>query len=291
MTHSNSLLRRQSIRLPGGVRLTYAEQGPRGGTTLLLLHGITDSWRSFEPLLPWLPTDWHVIALSQRGHGDSDHGPLSYRTQDFAADAAALLTQLALAPAIVVGHSMGAANAMQLAGDRPELVRAVVGIGAFAQFADKAELAAFHASAIAPLGDVVPRALAQAFQQDTIAGPVAPGLLETMVDECLKAPAAVWRAAFAGLFADSFVAALPRIAAPVLLAWGDADAFVPRSDQDRLLQALRQAQLSVYRGTGHAVHWEQPERVAADLVRFAASLPARAPTRAGRAVVHEKAST
>lgn len=35
------------LRLPDGLHLEYAEQGPRSGTTLLLLHGITDSWRSF----------------------------------------------------------------------------------------------------------------------------------------------------------------------------------------------------------------------------------------------------
>lgn len=268
----------RAARLPNGVRLEYAEQGPRGGNTLLLLHGITDTWRSFEPLLPWLPLDWHVIALSQRGHGGSDHWPQSYRARDFAADAAALLRQLALPPAIVVGHSMGAANAMQLAIDRPELVRGLVGVGAFASFADKAELVEFHASAIATLADQVPRALAQAFQQDTVAGPLPPGLLEAMVDECLKAPASVWRAAFGALFEDSFSAGLQRIAAPALLVWGDADAFVPRSDQDRMLRALQQVRLTVFGGVGHSVHWEQPERLARELARFVSTLPGRSPT-------------
>ena len=75
------------LRLPDGRRFEIVEQGGRGGTALLLLHGITDTWRSFEPVLPWLPDEWHVVALTQRGHGGSD-AAASYRTRDFAADAA-----------------------------------------------------------------------------------------------------------------------------------------------------------------------------------------------------------
>src|SRR5574337_1292445 len=91
-----------------------------GGPTVLLLHGSTDSWRSFEALLPLLPAHWHVIAPSQRGHGRSDKGATDYGTRAFADDAAALARQLALPPLIVVGHSMGAVNGLRLAIDHPE---------------------------------------------------------------------------------------------------------------------------------------------------------------------------
>jgi len=41
---------------------------------------------------------------------------------------------------------------------------------------------------------------------------------------------------------------------------------VPRAEQDRLLATLPFARLEVYEDTGHAVHWEQPARVVADLL-------------------------
>ena len=44
----------QSVELPGGARLQYVEQGARAGVPLVLLHGYTDSWRSFELVLPYL---------------------------------------------------------------------------------------------------------------------------------------------------------------------------------------------------------------------------------------------
>lgn len=287
------------LSLPGGLRLEFAEQGPAPGpgvTSVLMLHGITDTWRSFEPVLPHLPADWHVVSLSQRGHGGSQAPRSGYRTRDFAADAAAFIEARGMAPALVVGHSMGAANAMRLAIDRPELVRGLVAAGAFASFGDKPELVEFVRSTIAPIGKRVPRELAEAFQRDTVAGPLGPGLLQTMVDECLRTPASVWREAFAGLLEDDFSGELGRIAAPMLLSWGDADVFVPDADQQRIVHAVRagggEAERVRYRAVGHAVHWERPERFAADLLHFVARLPAlRRPVGATTTPAQTTAST
>ena len=261
----------KTLRLPDGRRFELVEQGRHGGTPLLLLHGITDTWRSFEPVLPFLPDGWHVVALSQRGHGGSD-AAASYRTREFAADAAAVMAALAMAPAIVVGHSMGAVNALRVAIDHPRRVRGVVAAGAFASLGDKPALVSFVEKDILTLGDTVPPALADAFQRDTVAGPVAPGLIETMVAECLRTPAATWKGAFAGLLEDDFGGELGRIEVPVLLPWGDADSFASEDDQQRLQRALPRATRSVFRGVGHALHWEQPERFAAELRRFVRSL-------------------
>ncbi|VTU13666.1 alpha/beta fold hydrolase [Variovorax sp. RA8] len=80
----------RQIQLPGRARLEFAEQGGRSGTPVIALHGVTDSWRSFEPVLPCLPSELRVIALTQRGHGASDKPAGGYRTADFAADVAAI---------------------------------------------------------------------------------------------------------------------------------------------------------------------------------------------------------
>ena len=48
--------------------------------------------------------------------------------------------------------------------------------------------------------------------------------------------------------------------------------FASEEDQRRLQRARPSATRSVYRGVGHALHWEQPERFAADLRRFVRSL-------------------
>lgn len=257
----------RNVRLASGLTIECAEQGQRGGPALLMLHGITDTWRSFEPVLPWLPSDWHVVSMTQRGHGGSS-AATSWRTREFAADAACLIEELGLPQVLLVGHSMGAVNALRMAIDHPTRVRGVVAAGAFASFSDKPGFVDFVQNRMLTLGEQVPRELAESFQRDTLAGPVAPGLLETMVDECLRTPAATWRGAFAALLEDDFSAELHSINAPVLLPWGDADAFSPESDQQRLERQLPRATRAVYAGVGHALHWEQPRRFAADLMHF-----------------------
>jgi pimeloyl-ACP methyl ester carboxylesterase len=256
------------LTLPDGLRLEIAEQGDPAGTPVVLLHGITDSWRSFETVLPHLPASLRVVSVSQRGHGGSDK-PASYRTREFAADAAALIEALDLRGAIVVGHSMGSVNAMRLAIDRRDLVAGVVLAGAFASFGDNEGIVAFVRDAIEPLRDPIGRDFVAEWQQSTLAHPVDPAFFEAIVDETLKVPAFVWRAAFRGLLEDDFTADLPRITAPALLLWGSADAFASESDQQRIGRAVPGARRVTYDDAGHALHWEQPERFAADVAGFA----------------------
>lgn len=264
----------KTVTLANGVRLEIAEKGPREGLPVVMLHGITDSRRSFEPIWEYLPTDWHAIAVSQRGHGASDQRPTQYSTRDLADDVALLADALDLAPMVVVGHSMGSSVALQLAADRPDLVRALACVGTFARYGDKADLRAFRDGDIEALQDPVPDAIAREFQVSTLANPIDAALLEAFVRESRKVPARIWRAAFDGMLEDRFCAGIPTIQAPALLFWGSADCYALRADQDLLRSALPRARLLVYEQTGHALHWEQPLRFANDLADFVAELDA-----------------
>lgn len=261
------------VRLATGVRVEYAEQGDPAGTPVVLLHGITDSWRSFETVMAQLPASLRVTSLSQRGHGESDRPP-SYRTREFAADAAAFIEALGLQHAIVVGHSMGSVNAMRLAIDRPDLVKGLVLAGSFATFSGNAAVVEFQRDIDVALSDPIGRTFVEDWQRSTLAHPVDPGFFDRIVDETLKLPASVWHAAFGALLEDDFASELHRIAAPTLLTWGEADAFAPHADQIRIRDALKRSTLVIYEGAGHALHWEQPARFAADVVQFVRALAA-----------------
>ncbi|HEU0199016.1 MAG TPA: alpha/beta hydrolase [Burkholderiaceae bacterium] len=255
----------KTVALSTGVTLPYVEQGDPAGTPVVMLHGITDSWQSFAPVLPHLPKSMHAFALTQRGHGDADRPARGYRTRDFAADVAAFVDALELAPAIIVGHSMGSTNALRVAIDYPQHVRALVLIDSFATYRHNAAVPEFFTSCIADLTDPIPASLAREFQESTLARPVPPEFLDLVVNESLKVPARVWRAAFAGLLEDDFVSELKKVTVPTLCLWGDRDQMSLRADQNRLLAAIPGSWLIVYEGAGHAPHWEQPARIAADL--------------------------
>jgi pimeloyl-ACP methyl ester carboxylesterase len=82
----------QAVTLPGGLTLPYVEHGDPAGVPVVLLHGYSDPWRSWELLLPELPDSPHAFAVTQRGHGDADRPAVGYRPEDHAAAVAAAWT-------------------------------------------------------------------------------------------------------------------------------------------------------------------------------------------------------
>jgi pimeloyl-ACP methyl ester carboxylesterase len=96
------------------------------GPGILLLHGLMGRASTWWSVAQWLTAYGRVVGLDARGHGRSPHRGGTWRTEDFVADAAELVRTLDLAPAVVIGHSMGGLHAWALAATHPELVRAVV---------------------------------------------------------------------------------------------------------------------------------------------------------------------
>ncbi|MBW1603990.1 alpha/beta hydrolase [Streptomyces sp. JJ66] len=102
-------------------------EGHRQQPAVLLLHGLMGRASHWAPAARRLAGRYRAIGLDQRGHGRSDkpeNGP--FDREAFVADAEAVLEQLRLGPVALIGHSMGALTAWQLAARRPDLVYAVV---------------------------------------------------------------------------------------------------------------------------------------------------------------------
>lgn len=87
-----------------GVEIAYDVTGD--GPPLVLVHGITESRRAWDPLVPSLAEHHTVVAVDMRGHGESGPGA-SYDPMAMAADVAAVVAHVDLGRPVVVGHSMG----------------------------------------------------------------------------------------------------------------------------------------------------------------------------------------
>ena len=108
----------------------------------------------------------------------------------------------------------------------------------------------------------------RAFQESTFFRSVLEDFLQTMVNESLKVPAHVWRSTLQGLLEDNSSAKLAKVKAPTLIIWGDQDTIVSMSDQKKMTAGIEGSQLKVYPGVGHAIHWEEPDNVASDIILF-----------------------
>lgn len=256
------------IRLANGLTLDCLVGGEAGGRPVVFLHGYTDSCHSLVPVLEMLPRQFRALAPSQRGHGDSDRPEGAYRIRDMARDVAELLDALAIPRAAIVGHSMGSLVAQRFAIDHRERLSALVLVGAFPTLRGNAPLAEFRDKDVAALSDPVPRAFARDFQQSTLARAVPEDFFRMAVDESLKLPARTWRAVLDAHFEEDTTAELGAIRAPTLVIWGDKDSVTGRENQGKLLAGIRGARFWVDRDGGHAPHWEQPSRIAAEVAAF-----------------------
>ena len=110
----------------GGLRLHYVEWGDPSAHSMVLLHGLQDCARSWDAFAAAMSSEYHVVALDHRGHGDSEWAaPDRYRLRDYVEDVEALVESLSLRDIILVGHSAGGRNALLYAVRRPERVRAL----------------------------------------------------------------------------------------------------------------------------------------------------------------------
>lgn len=251
-----------------------AGQGP----VLLLLHGTGASSHSMAGLLPLLAGRFTVVVPDLPGHAFTDALPGTASLPAMSRVLAALLAVVGLAPpALVAGHSAGAAIGAQLVLDGHAPARAVVAInGALRPFDGLAGLL------FAPLARLVG------------GGPLLPGLVSRLVARQARDPRSLRRLidgtgstvppASAALYArlvqsPAHVAgalammshwdlrplaeALPRLPAPLWLLASDRDRMVPPAQAHELARRLPRARCVPLPATGHLAHEEQPAPVAA----------------------------
>ncbi|MGE0824839.1 MAG: alpha/beta fold hydrolase [Candidatus Binatia bacterium] len=109
-----------------GIRLFYELTGT-GEVPLVLVHGSWDSHHDWDLVVPRLTNSFRVLTYDRRGHSQSERPIGQGSIREDVADLAALIEYLGLVPAWVVGNSFGASISLRLAGERPELLRGLIG--------------------------------------------------------------------------------------------------------------------------------------------------------------------
>ncbi|HEU4710895.1 MAG TPA: alpha/beta fold hydrolase [Pyrinomonadaceae bacterium] len=252
--------------LKTGVRLRYAHQGDAAGEPIILLHGYTDSWLSYSTVLPLLDKKYRVYILDQRGHGESDRPVGGYALPQFADDVLAFMDAMNIKQATLVGHSMGSFVAQHVAVAAPDRVKRLVLSGSATTIRNA--VVTDLQREVNALKDPVPEKFVRDFQVSMAFQPLADEFVTAVVKESMNIPARVWREVMAEMLSPEAQVELKKIKVPTLILWGDKETVFPRSEQDLLLAALPNARLKVYEDTGHAMHWERPERFAKDLQEF-----------------------
>ncbi|UUQ65341.1 alpha/beta hydrolase [Pseudomonas fuscovaginae UPB0736] len=103
-----------------GLRLHFLRWGESSGVPLVLLHGLRAYAQTWESLVQSLGEGYCIYALDQRGRGLSDWAePASYHTQTYVEDLEDLIAHVGLQRFVLLGHSLGGANALEYARQNP----------------------------------------------------------------------------------------------------------------------------------------------------------------------------
>lgn len=258
---------KKEIRLPNGLRLNYVELGNPQGEPLLLLHGYTDSSRSWSLTAPYLD-DYRLLIPDQRGHGGSDAPLCCYGSSQFADDARLFLDALGVRRAAVAGHSLGSMVAIALAADHPERVSSLILIGSTAMIPVRRGdwLYSGAMSLTAPLDKSSP--FLREWHPSNQPTSVDPLFANAVEQEYLTIPLHVWRGVMRELAHVPVGRHAADVRVPVLLISGGKDPLFPREHHLSLKKAFPHAEEHIFEELGHNPNWERPEEIGPLMERF-----------------------
>jgi 2-(acetamidomethylene)succinate hydrolase len=110
----------------GDITLNLREGG--SGRLIVFMHGITANAAVWDPILLALSDAFHVVAIDQRGHGHSDKPASRYEAADYVRDVMQLVDVMGRGQALIVGHSLGARNAIVAGAIEPNKIAGIVAI-------------------------------------------------------------------------------------------------------------------------------------------------------------------
>jgi len=272
----------RSRTLKGDPKLSYYDtakasgvgSGMPGEPPIVLVHGATLRSEDWENIFPRLATRYRVIAYDARGHGKSGRAT-SYSLDDLVGDLIRVLREVAKAPAMLIGHSIGGATALVAAAREPSLVRGLVledpWLSTYRDTKWRTDYFKRLRAAIDQRED--PKAFARALSSIPLPEPGPRG--ERTVGE-VRGFYAVERLATYykdtdPTFVDAIVTrddagsaaiadSVKRVRCPVLLlAAGAMGSALADGEADRLAASLPDVKLMRYPGVGHRIHGLRPE--------------------------------
>jgi pimeloyl-ACP methyl ester carboxylesterase len=234
--------------LVAGLPLFWRELG--AGEPLVLVHGLGVSGRYLLPTARLLARTQRVLVPDLPGFGRSPGPPGALGIGGLAAALAAWLDAIEVAHASFLGNSMGCQTLIRLAVEEPERVRRLVAVG--------------------PTMDRRHRTAAQQLARLVAVTPYERlGLVPLVAFEYGSRPLRTLRT-LAHALRDRPEEQAPNVRAPTLLVRGEHDAIAPQAWLDELAAALPSARVAVVPGTGHAVNYSAPGRLAELTLEFLA---------------------
>lgn len=260
------------------LHLHFVEWGTPGRPTLLLLHGVRGNARIWDLLAHELEGPYRLIALDQRGFGDSQHPtPPAYHLSDYLADLEGFVNALGLGPFVLAGHSMGALHALAYAASHPLQVQGLIYVDIAPRPPDSQRQFLQEAGA-RPIREFT--TLQEALEVERRISPGLPQkvLEHLVVNNLSRQKDGKWRYKFdreALRHFDQYDLwpLVPLVSCPALIVRGSQSDVMGEGAAKEMVRQMPRARLVEVPGARHLVFLDQPQAFASAVQGFLLGLP------------------
>ncbi len=238
------------------------------GQPILFIHGLGSSSRDWEPQVAFFAKHYQVVTFDVRGHGQSGKPPGPYSIPLFATDTAELIKSLGIAPAHIIGISMGGMIAFQLAVSAPDLVRSLVIVNSGPEFilrTFKERIGGLQRLLIVRLLGM--RKMGRVLSKRLFPKPEHKELRRVFVERWAENDRRAYSDAMRAIVGWSVSDRLGDIRSPTLVIAADED-YAPVSLKEAYIAKMPQAELVVIADSRHATPAERPEQFNEALMAF-----------------------
>lgn len=242
------------------------------GPPIIALAGIASDGASWAPLLPYLENRHRMVLVDNRATGQTTDAGDAVDFADYAADALAVMDELGIESADILGHSMGGGIAVQIAATHPDRVRRLAIVASAPEVPPKA-LSLMRTMAELDAAGIDRTIWFKLLFQFLFAPPFFedPSRVETAAASSLKYKHLQSREDFARQVAALTSAApvdMAALSVPTLGLAGGADILIPPQVMRDAFADHPDFTWEIIEGAGHAVHWDAPRRVARAIEAF-----------------------
>ncbi len=240
-----------------GIELRYLSSG--AGETIIFLHGLGSCVEDWDFQVDYFSQFFHVVAVDMRGHGLSAKPRGKYTIEQMANDIAELMQKLDLKSAHCIGLSLGAMVLLQLALDRPELIKSMVIVNA----TPKVDRSTFRKKRLIAIRFFIVRVLGLNVAGKILAKKLFPHpeqiqrrkkFLKYWLRNRKHAYLSVARAIINWDISDE----LHKINIATLVVSGEFD-YTSVEVKKKYMRCIKNARLEVVKNSGHATPADQPE--------------------------------